>query len=468
MSQTIPPSPTSTQRTAVADALRQLVAGPVIGPDDPPYDDARQVYYGGFDRRPTAVVRPAGAGDVAAAVTYAAEAGLELAVRSGGHSLAGHGTSEGGIVLDVSSLDDLDVDVEGRTAWVGAGVTAGVYTEAAGAHGLATGFGDMASVGIAGLTVGGGVGFLSRKHGLTIDQLLAAEVVTADGQVRQVDARTEPDLFWAIRGGGGNLGVVTRLRFALHDVSEATGGMLILPATPEVLAGVVAVADAAPDELTLIANTMVAPPMPFVPEQVHGELIVMILALYAGPAADADATLAPLRALADPLVDGLAPMAYADLFAEEGPPADFHPAVVTRNLFRDTFGVDEARLAIEELQVATTPMAVVQLRVLGGAVARIPDDATAYAHRQRRLMLNVAAMYQDPADADTARRWAERLAARLHEDGVDGAYVNFLGDEGPDRVRDAYPGGTWDRLALLKRRYDPDNLFRLNQNVPPA
>jgi FAD/FMN-containing dehydrogenase len=462
VSQTIP------DLSPLVDDLRRLADGEVIATDDPRYDAARQVYYGGFDHRPAAVVRVASSADVAAVVRYAGETGVELAVRGGGHSLAGYGTTEGGVVLDLSALDDLDLDVEGRTAWVGAGATAGAYTEAAGAHGLATGFGDSGSVGIGGLTVGGGIGFLSRKHGLTIDQLLAAEVVTADGHVHLVDGTSEPDLFWAIRGGGGNVGVVTRLRFRLHHVSEATGGMLILPATAEVLAGVVAAADAAPDELTLIANAMVAPPMPFVPEAVHGQLVVMILALHAGPAADAEAALAPLRRLATPLVDGLAPMAYAALLAEEGPGEDFHPAVVNRTMFRDTFGVAEGEVALAALQAATTPMAVVQLRVLGGAIARVPVEATAYAHRQRRLMLNVAAMYQDPADAPIATAWADGLAGRLREDGVEGAYVNFLGDEGPAATRAAYPGPTWDRLAAIKRRYDPDNLFRRNRNVPPA
>lgn len=461
MSQTVPQLP------AVVEDLRGLVAGEVIATGDTRYDAARQVYYGGFTHRPAAVIRAASSADVAAVVRYAGETGVELAVRSGGHSLAGHGTTEGGVVLDLSGLDDLEIDVAGRTAEVGAGVTAGTYTEAAGAHGLATGFGDAGTVGIGGLTVGGGVGFLSRKHGLTIDHLLAAEVVTADGQVRHVDEASAPDLFWAVRGGGGNVGVVTRLRFALHDVSEATGGMLILPATAEVLAGVVAAADAAPDELTLLANAMVAPPMPFLPEEVHGRLIVMILALYAGPAADAEAALAPFRALTTPLVDGLAPMAYADLFAEPGGAEDFHPIAVNRTMFRDTFGVAEAQVAVDALQAATTAMAVVQLRVLGGAIARVPDEATAYAHRQRRLMLNVAAMYEDPADAATATAWADDLAARLREAGVDGAYVNFLADDGPDRIREAYPGDTWDRLVDVKRRYDPGNLFRRNHNVPP-
>jgi FAD/FMN-containing dehydrogenase len=208
----------------------------VIAPDDPSYDQARAVFYGKFDRRPAVIVRAADASEVAQVVALARETGLELAVRSGGHSLAGHGVSEGGIVLDLSAMRALDIDAEGRTAWAQTGLTAGQYTTAAGAYGLATGFGDTGSVGIGGITLGGGVGYLVRKHGLTIDQLLAAELVTADGRLLRVDAETHPELFWAIRGGGGNFGVATRFQFRLHPVDTIVGGMLVLPATPEVIA----------------------------------------------------------------------------------------------------------------------------------------------------------------------------------------------------------------------------------------
>ncbi len=213
--------------------LRADVSGRVIGPGDDAYDAARTVFYGGFDRRPVAIVRAADAVDVSRLVTMAAEADIELAVRSGGHSLAGHGVSDGGIVLDLSEMNALDIDPKGRTAWAQAGLTAGEYTAAAHAHGLATGFGDTGSVGIGGITLGGGIGFLSRKHGLTIDSLLGADIVTADGETRRIDAENHPDLFWAIRGGGGNFGVVTRFHYRLHEVGSVVGGVLILPATPE-------------------------------------------------------------------------------------------------------------------------------------------------------------------------------------------------------------------------------------------
>src|SRR5687767_13074830 len=240
--------------------LRTTFNGRVIAPGDHGYDQARTVFWGGIDRRPAVIIRVADAADVSRVVSLARETGLDLAIRSGGHSTAGHSVADGGIVLDLSNMRDLQIDVERRTAWAETGLTAGEYTTTANAYGLATGFGDTGSVGIGGITLGGGIGYLVRKYGLTIDNLLAAEVVTADGQIRQVDANTRPDLFWAIRGGGGNFGVVTRFQFRLHKIDTIVGGMLILPATPAVIDEFIAQADAAPEELSTIANIMVAPP----------------------------------------------------------------------------------------------------------------------------------------------------------------------------------------------------------------
>ena len=226
---------------ATSASIAELDAGldgRIIVPDDTGYDEARAMFYGGHDLRPAVIVRAGSVDDVVRTIAYAQDAGRELAVRSGGHSGAGHSSTDGGVQLDLSDLRALDIDVEGRTAWVGSGLTAREYTVAAGAHGLATGFGDAGTVGIGGITLGGGVGFLVRKYGLTIDDLLAADIVTADGRVRRVDAETEPDLFWAIRGGGGNFGVATRFRFRLHPVDTVMGGMLFLPATPDVIVGV--------------------------------------------------------------------------------------------------------------------------------------------------------------------------------------------------------------------------------------
>jgi FAD/FMN-containing dehydrogenase len=388
-----------------------------------------------------------------------------LAVRGGGHSLAGHSSSEGGIVLDLSELTALEVDVEGRTAWAAAGLTAGAYTATVGEYGLVTGFGDTGSVGIGGLSLGGGVGFLVRKHGLTIDSLLAAELVTADGRVLQVDDQRHRELFWAIRGGGGNFGVATRFQFRLHELPSIVGGMLLLPASPEVIQGLVAAATAAPEELSVIANVMVAPPMPFLPAQAHGQLVVMALVCYAGDAGAGERALAPFRALATPIADMVQPMPYTGLF--QGGDDIEVVEESARSVFLDAVDRATAEAVVEHLQASTAPMAVAQLRVLGGAMARVPVEATAFAHRDRRIMAAVGAVYEHAADRPTHEAWVDGFAAALRQGDL-GVYVNFLGNEGPDRVHEAYPGPTWDRLVEVKRRYDPDNLFRLNQNIPPA
>jgi FAD/FMN-containing dehydrogenase len=289
--------------------------------------------------------------------------------------------------------------------------------------------------------------------------------VTADGQLLHVDADTHPDLFWAIRGGGGNFGVATRLRFRLHEVATFVGGMLLLPATPEVIAGFLAEAEAAPEELSTIANVMVAPPMPFVPEEHHGKLVIMALLAYAGDPQAGEQAIAPFRALATPLADLVRPMPYPEIYPpEEG---DFHPTAVGRTMFVDAIDRQVAGTIVEYLQASDAPMRVAQLRVLGGAMARIPVDATAFAHRQSRIMVNVAAFYDGPEDRAVRQAWVTDFAAALDQ-GDPGAYVGFLADDGQARIHQAYPGPTWDRLAAVKRRYDPTNLFRLNHNIPPA
>jgi FAD/FMN-containing dehydrogenase len=454
--------------TARAISIPQLRAdfkGRVIAPGDDDYDKARTVVSGGVDRRPAVIVKVADIDDVDAVVHLARETGLELAVRSGGHSGAGHSVTDGGIVLDLSDLKGLDIDVEGRTAWAETGLTAAEVTEALAPHGLAIGFGDTGSVGIGGITLGGGVGYLVRKFGLTIDDVLAAEVVTADGQRLLVDAENHPDLFWAIRGGGGNFGVVTRFKYRLHELPETLGGMLILPATAETVAGFIAAAEAAPDELSTIANVMPCPPMPFVPEEHHGELVILGLLTYAGDPAAGERAVAPIRALAEPLADLLTAQPYGAMYPPDDP--DYHPMAVARTMFVDRIDADVAEEIMAWLSKSDASMRVAQLRVLGGAMARVPSDATAFAHRSSRIMVNIAAFYEGPEDQKVREAWVAGFTSALEQEDS-GAYVNFLVDEGEERVRAAYPGTTWDRLAAIKARYDPTNLFRLNQNIPPA
>ncbi len=445
--------------------LRRSMRGKVIAPGDTDYDAARAVVSGVIDRRPAAIAQVADADDVARVIDLVREAGLELAVRGGGHSAAGHGTTDAGVVLDLRALKALDIDPVQRTSWAQSGLTAGEYTAAAAEHGLATGFGDTASVGIGGITLGGGIGYLVRKHGLTIDSLLAAEIVTAAGEVLLVDEESHPDLFWAIRGGGGNFGVVTRLRFRLHPVDRIVGGMLVLPATAQSVSGFMAEAEAAPEELSAIANVMNCPPMPFVAEEHHGKLVIMALLCHAGEPVAGERVLARFRGLAEPLADLVQAMPYPQLFPPDEP--DYRPKAVARTTFASHVGAREADTIIERLTGSDAPLRVAQLRVLGGAMARIPVEATAFAHRGSRIMVSIASFFEGEDDRPVREAWVSELSAALDQ-GDDGAYVNFMADEGEARIRAAYPGTTWDRLAAVKARYDPANLFRLNQNVPPA
>jgi FAD/FMN-containing dehydrogenase len=444
--------------------LRRTFRERLIAPDDPRYDQARQLFYGGFDCHPALIIRPADADDVARVIGLARETRLELAIRGGGHSLAGHSISEGGIVLDLTAMKNLQIDLNKHTAWAQAGLTAGEYTQSAAQHGLATGFGDTGSVGLGGLTLGGGVGYLARKFGLTIDDLLAAEIVTADGRILQIDEDSHPDLFWAIRGGGGNFGVVTRFQFRLHELPTVVGGMLILPATPDVIADFIGEAGTAPEALSSIVNIMIAPPMPFLPPEIHGRVVLMAMLVYAGGTAAGERALKPFRKLAVPLVDMIKPMRYPDIY--QGEQAGFHPQGLAKNMY--VAGVDHrlAATLLDHLHSSTAFMSIAQLRVLGGAVARVPAGETAFSHRQSRILANLTVLYQNEAEKPVHQAWLKDFAAAMPQD-VGGAYVNFLGDEGPERVQAAYSDRTWERLRLIKARYDPGNLFRLNQNIPP-
>jgi FAD/FMN-containing dehydrogenase len=423
------------------------------------------VQAGGIDRHPAAIVQVADADDVATVIGLARDTGLELAVRSGGHSGAGYGVSDGGLVIDLRRKKDLQIDVAGRTAWAETGLTAGEVTAAAAEHGLAVGFGDTGSVGIGGITTGGGVGYLTRKWGLTIDSLLAAEIVTADGQLLHVDADTHPDLFWAIRGGGGNFGVVTRFQFQLHELGGFVGGFLFLPATVDTVTGFMAALEAAPEELSGIMNVMPLPPMPMIPEDAVGKLGIMGMLAHAGDEEAGQHAMQPFRDVAEPYADLVKPMPYPGMY----PPADdsYHPLAVARNMFIDRFDRGVAETVMQRLEASDAPMRAAQFRVLGGAMARVPADATAFAHRSSRIMVNIAAFYDGPQNLAEREAWVLGFMRELRQDDR-GAYVNFLVDEGPERVHDAYPDGTFGRLAEIKRRYDPENLFRLNQNIPPA
>lgn len=451
---------------AVREALH-VDGSTVLVPGDPGYDDARQIA-SVVNRHPTAVVRPTDAAGVARAVRFAAGTGAELAVRAGGHSTMGLGRADGALTLDLRGLDGVVVDPATRTAWVGGGVTAGVFADAVGAHGLVTPFGDVRTVGVGGITLGGGVGLLCRRYGLTLDSLVAAEVVTAAGEVVTADAEHHPDLFWGLRGGGGNLGVVTRFRFALHDLPQVVGGTVVLRATAESVAELVALAHAAPRELSTILTVCPCPPLPDVPAEHHGTLVVMAAVCWSGPVEEAERGLAGVRDVAaragGVLADSVRTTRYCDLL-EPAPP--MAAAVVARPFFAPGVDVTTAEHVVEQVQLPGALMRAVQLRVLGGAVADVPADATAFAHRGQPMLGMVMAMAPTAPLAEEQRPWATALADVLRA-GDDALYGGFVVDGDPGALAAVYPGATGERLAAVKRRYDPDNLFRANLNVPPA
>jgi FAD/FMN-containing dehydrogenase len=443
--------------------LRAALKGRVITPVDSDYDDLRIGLSREAVRRPALIIRPVDASDVARVVALARETGMELAIRSGGHSLLGFSTTDGGIALDLSQMKGMEIDPEARTAWAEAGLTAGEYTLAAAEYGLATGFGDTASVGLGGLTTGGGIGYLVRAHGLTIDNLLAARVVTADGQIRYVDSDTHPDLFWAIRGGGGNFGVVTHFKFRLHPVRTIVGGMLILPATATVIAAFAAAAEAAPDELSTIVSIMPAPPLPFIPEQYHGQVVTLAMLCYTGDIEEGMRVVAPFRELATPLVDQIGPMPYPEIYWPDDP--DYHPVTALRSAFIDTVDERAAQIMLNHVHASTALVRIAEFRVLGGAMARVPAEATAFAHRAGKVMTSFIVQYEEREEAALHNTWVAAAAAELFP-GAGGVYVNFA-DDSAGRLQDAYPPATRERLAAIKATYDPTNLFRRNHNIAP-
>ena len=455
-------APASRDFAAFAAGIR----GSVIRPDDEDYEAAREVHNATVDRRPLAIVQPASAADVARTVVFARETGLELAVRGGAHSVAGFGTSEGGIVLDLGNMKGLHIDPARRLAWAQAGLRAGEYTAAAAEHGLATPFGDTGSVGIGGLTLGGGIGWLVRKYGLAIDALVSVEIVTADGRIVIASATENADLFWAVRGGGGNFGVVTRFQFRLYPVSTVLAGALFLSPTREALRRLEAVAAAAPEALTTIATLLPAPPAPFIPESVQGQLTLAVMFVYDGDPESGQKALEPFRALSTPMAEFVMPMPYVGMYemlkaAEQRSPASH------RSLFLDTLDDEAVETILDHMSEPSSPAAMTQIRVLGGAMARVPGDATAFAHRDAKVMVVLITPFEDVAEAPVHSAWTQEFFEALRPRAT-GVYSNFLEAEGEVRIREAYPDATYRRLAQIKRRYDPTNLFRLNQNIAPA
>ena len=448
-------------------ALRSLLAGRLITSESADFDEARKMLNITVDRHPLAVVQVASAQDVATAVTFARANAIPLSVRSGGHSIAHHSVIDDAIVVDFSAMKRVSVDPETRTARVQAGATSSDLAGPTQEHGLALSTGDTHSVGISGLTLGGGIGFMVRRFGLAIDNLLSAQVVTATGDIISASADEHPELFWAIRGGGGNFGIVTELTFSLAPVGQVLGGELMLPASREVLRGYLDYVTSAPDDLTTIANLMHAPPAPHVPLERIGEMVLSILVTWTGSLEDGEQALAPLRALATPVADAIGPMPYSAMYNFTAHQAAPHAASM-RTMFADNLSDSALDAALAAMERGTSPYSLIQFRGLGGAYARIDNDATAFAHRDRRYFVSVIALWLDPTEiAATHQAWTEALWETICMEGS-GTYVNFLENEGADRIREAYPGETFARLQRVKRQYDPENIFRFNQNIPPT
>jgi FAD/FMN-containing dehydrogenase len=438
----------------------------LLTPSSAEFDDIATVFVGGPARTPAAIARVRTTDEVVAALAVARDTGLPLAVRSGGHHQARHGLVDGGLVLDLRLMDGVEIDAAAGVGHAQGGVLAGAYAAAAGAQGLATGFGDTGTVGLAGITLGGGIGFLSRHDGLTVDNLLGAEVVLADGRVVQANADENPDLYWALRGGGGNFGVVTRLDLRLRELGTITGGMMIWEPTPATLTTVLRTFAEGPDEFAGMVNVMLAPPAPVIPAELHGKPIIMALLVHSGAAADAAEVLAPLRALG-PVLDGVQEMPYRAMFeGPDGPPPGAMGDMRTGFLGNGTWSPDEtwAAAAIHAVSGAGGPAAL-NIRAMGGAIGRVDPASTAFAHRDPAFMIAVFRGALTVEELPAASEWVASTAAKL---GVsERGYVNFMGTATEQDVRNAYPEETLARLRAVKRTYDPHNLFASNHNVAP-
>lgn len=444
--------------------------GELLCPGNDGFDAARRVWNGMIDRTPALIARCAGVADVRRAVALAREQGLLVAVRGGGHNVAGNATCDGGLVIDMSPMKGIRVDPVARTARAQAGLTWGDFDHETGAFGLAVTGGHVSTTGIADLTLGGGIGWLMRPYGLTCDDLLSADVVTADGQFLTASASENAELFWGLRGGGGNFGVVTSFEYRLHPVATVLAGMAFHPAerAKEVLQFYREYAAAAPDELTSLAAFLTGPPAPFLPPSLHGARLIALAVCYAGPIEEGERVLRPLRSFGPPLVDLIGPMPYPALQRMLDPSAPPGLQNYWKSGYLDRISDALIDLLVDRATSAPSPFSLTVLLHLGGAVSRAEEEATAVRHRKAQYAANLMSMWADPAEADRQVAWTREFWSALEPLTTGGVFVNFLGDEGQDRVREAYGPATYERLVALKNRYDPTNLFRLNQNIRPT
>jgi FAD/FMN-containing dehydrogenase len=455
-----------TLTTGDTDRLAGALRGDLITPSDRRYDQARRVWNGDIDKHPPLIARCAGPADVSAAVTFAAERGLPVAVRGGGHSVAGQGLCDDGLVVDLSRMRAVTVDPERRLAHVQGGALWQDVDPATQAHGLATTGGIVSETGVGGLTLGGGIGHLMRRCGFTVDNLAEADLVTADGRLVTVDAEKDPDLLWGLRGGGGNFGAVVRFGLRLHEVGPAVQAGLILHRlddAPAVLRHYRDLIADAPDELGTILNLRLCPPIPAVPERLHGSPVIAINVCWTGAG---DAFLRPLREFGRPLLDTVGPMSYVDFQrgVDKTSPAGKHYYWRSVDFDRLTDPVIET--IVEHASRITSPLAAVPVYHLGGAAGRVPADDTAFGSREAGHNINMFGAWEPGDDRDRHVAWVRDFSDAMAPHSV-GQYVNFLNDEGTTNVRAAYGRRRWERLVALKRRVDPGNLYRYNFNIDP-
>ncbi len=450
-------------------ALPESFRGELIQPGDPTYDEHRKVWNGSIDRSPAVIVRCASARDVVGAVGLARESGLQTAVRGGGHSFPGLSTCDDGIVIDLRGMKEIEVDPEARTARVEAGVLLGELDGATQEHGLAVPAGIVTHTGLAGLTLGGGIGWLQRKYGLTIDQLLSATMVTAGGDVVRASETENPDLFWGLRGGGGNFGVVTDFEFRLNPLGPTVlAGPIfwLMEESPEVLRFYRDWIAEAPDELMTIVVHRKAPPVDFVPPELHGRLVVAVVCCWAGDLEEGEKVIRPLREFGSPVLDLCAPKPFVEHQAMFDPSFPHGRWYYMRSCDVAELTDEVIDITVEHSMRIRSPLTSFPIWQLGGAIRQIDHDDTAFNGRAVGHTFNVTCSTENEEGFEQERAWAREFWSAL-EPFHTSVYVNFLMDEGQDRVRDAYGPEKYERLRALKRQYDPENLFRLNQNIPP-
>jgi FAD/FMN-containing dehydrogenase len=456
--------------SSAIEELKAAVRGQLLLPGDANFDEARRIWNAMIDRHPAMILRCAGAADVRRGVAFARDNGLPLAVRGGGHNIAGSALCDDGLVLDLSSMKSVHIDPAARRAYVEPGATLRDFDHEAQAFGLATPLGINSTTGVAGLTLGGGFGWLSRKFGMTVDNLLSADVVTADGELLHASADSHQDLFWAIRGGGGNFGVVTRFEFALHPVGPLVyGGLVVLPIeqAKNALLQYRTAAEQMPDDLSVWTVSRLAPPLPFLPPEVHGKPVIVFAMCYTGPIENGPAAVQAVRGFGTPVGEHLGPMPYA-MWQQA-----FDPLLTpgARNYWKShnigaiSDGLIDALLdAIGKLP---SPQCEIFFGQIGAQTSRVPVEATAYSSRDTQYAMNVHGRWDDASDDERCIGWARAFSDASAPFALGSVYVNFMTQEEGGRVADAY-GPNYERLAAVKKQYDPHNLFRHNQNIRPA